>query len=99
MDSILPPRTYHGGTVIFLHGLVCYINISERSSSNLNRFEVITSQGDTAAGWSLNSEDIQSRNPHLKFILPNAPIMPITINGGMKMVQYFAIVYITDCMA
>jgi len=44
--------------------------------------------GDTGAGWSLNCEDMQTRNPHVKFVLPTAPIMPVTINGGMKMTAW-----------
>jgi len=44
--------------------------------------------GDNPAGWSLEMEEIQSRNPHLKFILPCAPIIAVTLNSGMKMTAW-----------
>lgn len=31
--------------------------------------------------------------PHTKFVFPNAPVRPITLNGGMQMTGWYACVY------
>ena len=41
--------------------------------------------GDSGAGWADAAEMWQQSLPHIKFILPHAPVMPITLNGGMPM--------------
>ncbi|EDO18229.1 hypothetical protein Kpol_543p59 [Vanderwaltozyma polyspora DSM 70294] len=49
--------------------------------------------GDTGNGWSFLAEYLQ-RDPafsHTKFVFPNAPVMPITANGGMSMPGWFDI--------
>ena len=39
--------------------------------------------GDTGHGWSsMMSEDLSM--DHVKFICPNAPTMPVTLNMGMR---------------
>jgi len=40
--------------------------------------------GDTAQGWSDAMEGITNRFPHIQSILPTAPSMPITFQGGMR---------------
>ncbi|KDQ13022.1 hypothetical protein BOTBODRAFT_33906 [Botryobasidium botryosum FD-172 SS1] len=45
--------------------------------------------GDTGAGWSQVAEMLGSQLPHIKFILPTAPIRPITVNRGMTMNAWY----------
>eukprot|EP01132_Coremiostelium_polycephalum_P002430 gene2430-3000_t len=53
--------------------------------------------GDTGDGWSDVTEMIQRRGlEHVKFILPNAPIQPVTINNGMSMNSWYDIKSLTD---
>ncbi|KAG0220346.1 hypothetical protein BGX33_000021 [Mortierella sp. NVP41] len=39
--------------------------------------------GDSGAGWAPVGEQLSTYVPHVKFIFPNAPALPITANGGM----------------
>jgi len=41
--------------------------------------------GDSGEGWKSAMEDFQSMTPNVKYILPHAPIQPVSLNGGMKM--------------
>nr|ABI52780.1 lysophospholipase [Argas monolakensis] len=43
--------------------------------------------GDTGLGWSPILEAI--RLPHVKYICPTAPTIPVTLNGGMPMPAWF----------
>jgi len=53
--------------------------------------------GDTGDGWADVMEMIQERgNEHIKFILPNAPIQAVTINGGASMNSWYDIKSLTD---
>lgn len=45
--------------------------------------------GDTGLGWSAGFEEI--RAPHVKYICPNAPVNPVTLNGGFRMPSWFDI--------
>ncbi|KAI8146755.1 Phospholipase/carboxylesterase/thioesterase [Fennellomyces sp. T-0311] len=45
--------------------------------------------GDSGAGWSFLAEELSSMFPHVKWVLPNAPMMPITLNQGMRMPAWF----------
>ncbi|KAL7416031.1 acyl-protein thioesterase 1 [Mrakia frigida] len=48
--------------------------------------------GDSGAGWSQTLHSSLSTSfPSLKILLPNAPSLPLTINGGQKMPQWFDI--------
>ncbi|GAM17609.1 hypothetical protein SAMD00019534_007840, partial [Acytostelium subglobosum LB1] len=47
--------------------------------------------GDTGHGWADVMEMIGEHNQHIKFILPNAPIQPVTINGGYRMNSWYDI--------
>ncbi|KAI1304281.1 hypothetical protein EDD11_005235 [Mortierella claussenii] len=65
----------HTATVIFIHGL-----------------------GDSGAGWQviilLNLGKVGSLGqylPHVKFVFPNAPSMPVTLNNGMNMPSWYDI--------
>lgn len=49
--------------------------------------------GDSGSGWSFLADFLQ-RDPafsHTKFVFPNAPAIPITVNGGMRMPGWFDI--------
>ena len=45
--------------------------------------------GDSGAGWSFLAEQLGSSFPYVKWIFPNAPMVPITINMGMKMPGWY----------
>lgn len=45
--------------------------------------------GDTGHGWGAAFEEI--RMPHVKYIFPNAPTNPVTLNAGYKMPSWFDI--------
>ncbi|CAG8595747.1 5156_t:CDS:2 [Paraglomus brasilianum] len=47
--------------------------------------------GDSGEGWAPAADQIRKAMPHVKFILPNAPVRPITINGGYHMPGWFDI--------
>eukprot|EP00899_Mesostigma_viride_P001624 jgi/Mesvir1/11462/Mv04608-RA.1 len=48
--------------------------------------------GDTGDGWShLQQEFSQPRYSHVKWEFPNAPISPVTCNGGFRMNSWFDI--------
>lgn len=54
--------------------------------------------GDSGAGWSFLPELFASQGvlPEVKWILPNAPNSPVTINGGMKMPSWYDITSLVD---
>uniref|UniRef100_A0A915HN52 palmitoyl-protein hydrolase n=1 Tax=Romanomermis culicivorax TaxID=13658 RepID=A0A915HN52_ROMCU len=45
--------------------------------------------GDTGHGWAPVFQQI--RSPHVKYVLPTAPTMPVTLNMGMHMPSWFDI--------
>ena len=47
--------------------------------------------GDTNMGWLDVAGMWHQSLPHVKFILPNAPTAPVTLNGGMQMPSWFDI--------
>eukprot|EP01111_Echinosteliopsis_oligospora_P019958 TRINITY_DN9921_c0_g1_i1.p1 TRINITY_DN9921_c0_g1~~TRINITY_DN9921_c0_g1_i1.p1 ORF type:complete len:277 (+),score=67.81 TRINITY_DN9921_c0_g1_i1:17-847(+) len=47
--------------------------------------------GDSGAGWADGASMIQQLNPHIKFVLPNAPVRKITLNYGMAMPGWYDI--------
>ncbi|KAM0749745.1 Phospholipase/carboxylesterase [Meredithblackwellia eburnea MCA 4105] len=47
--------------------------------------------GDTAAGWKPVAQALNRRFPQIRWILPTAPIQPVTLNGGYKMTSWFDI--------
>lgn len=48
--------------------------------------------GDTAEGWIDVAAGLLARElPHVKFILPTAPVRPITLNGGYPMPGWYDI--------
>ncbi|TRZ04408.1 hypothetical protein DNTS_023514 [Danionella cerebrum] len=46
--------------------------------------------GDTGHGWAQAMAEI--RTPHVKYICPHAPIMPVTLNMNMAMPSWFDII-------
>ncbi|KAG9290371.1 hypothetical protein G9A89_007102 [Geosiphon pyriformis] len=55
--------------------------------------------GDSGSGWAPVTADIAKANPHIKFILPNAPYRSITVNGGMSMPGWYDIKALSDTTA
>lgn len=47
--------------------------------------------GDSSAGWSDVAQMLSQRPSlsHVRFVLPNAPIQPVTLNMGMPMPSWF----------
>ncbi|CAE6425633.1 unnamed protein product [Rhizoctonia solani] len=45
--------------------------------------------GDTGDGWRPVATMLASQFPYVKWVLPHAPAIPITINGGMEMPGWF----------
>ncbi|KAJ7167663.1 Phospholipase/carboxylesterase/thioesterase [Mycena filopes] len=47
--------------------------------------------GDTGAGWKPVADMFRRDLPHVKWVLPHSPSMPVTANGGMVMPSWFDI--------
>eukprot|EP01061_Rhynchopus_euleeides_P029937 TRINITY_DN4958_c1_g2_i1.p2 TRINITY_DN4958_c1_g2~~TRINITY_DN4958_c1_g2_i1.p2 ORF type:complete len:264 (+),score=93.39 TRINITY_DN4958_c1_g2_i1:63-794(+) len=47
--------------------------------------------GDTGAGWEEPMRVMSSAMPSLKIVLPSAPELPVTLNGGMLMPAWYDI--------
>jgi lysophospholipase-1 len=45
--------------------------------------------GDTNKGWSATMRLLQSRMPHVCFLLPTAPVIPITFADGRKLTAWY----------
>jgi predicted esterase len=52
--------------------------------------------GDSGAGWAPVTEHLRKLLPHVKFVLPNAPVQPVTINFGMSMPAWYDIRSLSD---
>lgn len=46
---------------------------------------ILTGLGDTSDGISDLAERFQRAIPYTKFIVPTAPVIPVTLSGGMPM--------------
>ncbi|KAJ1927906.1 hypothetical protein EC988_010201, partial [Linderina pennispora] len=47
--------------------------------------------GDSGHGWAPVAQILSRTLPHVKFILPNAPESPVTLNFGMSMPSWYDI--------
>ncbi|WFC98014.1 lysophospholipase [Malassezia yamatoensis] len=54
--------------------------------------------GDTASGWTDVARMLGQNQSlqHVRFVLPTAPVQPVTINMGMSMTSWFDIYSLTD---
>ncbi|SJX60160.1 related to lysophospholipase [Sporisorium reilianum f. sp. reilianum] len=54
--------------------------------------------GDSSAGWSDVAQMLSQRPSlsHVRFVLPDAPIQPVTLNMGMPMPSWFDILSLDD---
>lgn len=48
--------------------------------------------GDSGRGWLSAMQQIAGAIPGLQILLPDAPVQPVTINGGMRMPSWYDIV-------
>ncbi|CAH1768487.1 12263_t:CDS:2, partial [Entrophospora sp. SA101] len=66
-------------------------SVIKSANSSLHSATVIFLHGlgDSGHGWEPIAIEIGEKMEHVKFVLPNAPIRPITINAGMKMPGWF----------
>ncbi|KAJ2491710.1 hypothetical protein IWW37_002034 [Coemansia sp. RSA 2050] len=47
--------------------------------------------GDSGNGWEPVARMLAHKQPHVKFILPNAPEQPVSLNGGYRMPSWYDI--------
>ncbi|KAJ1851030.1 hypothetical protein LPJ73_003188 [Coemansia sp. RSA 2703] len=47
--------------------------------------------GDSGYGWKPVAEVLSRQLPHVKFVLPNAPEQPVTLNAGFRMPSWYDI--------
>eukprot|EP00439_Symbiodinium_sp_Y106_P001958 s1082_g1.t1 len=47
--------------------------------------------GDTAHGWTWGASLLLNSLPNTRFVLPTAPVQPVTLNGGMAMPSWYDI--------
>eukprot|EP01065_Artemidia_motanka_P017405 TRINITY_DN20867_c0_g1_i1.p2 TRINITY_DN20867_c0_g1~~TRINITY_DN20867_c0_g1_i1.p2 ORF type:complete len:265 (+),score=85.21 TRINITY_DN20867_c0_g1_i1:77-871(+) len=47
--------------------------------------------GDTGHGWEQPARMLSRVMPHVRFVLPSAPVQPVTLNGGMPMPSWYDI--------
>ncbi|CAE8653637.1 unnamed protein product [Polarella glacialis] len=52
--------------------------------------------GDTPSGWLWQCQDLSQQLPWARFILPPAPIRPVSLNGGMPMPAWYDIHGLAD---
>ena len=52
--------------------------------------------GDSANGWLDEGVKFWYQMPHCKLVLPDAPIAPVTLNGGWKMPSWYDLVGLDD---
>ena len=52
--------------------------------------------GDSNRGWLDVAGMMHQQMPHVKFVLPNAPTSPVTLNGGMAMPSWYDITSLDD---
>jgi len=52
--------------------------------------------GDTSLGWRDQAEEWATRLPHVKFVLPSAPVQRVTMNGGMSMPSWYDIIGLSE---
>ena len=52
--------------------------------------------GDTNRGWLDVALHLHQALPHIKFVLPNAPTSPVTLNMGMAMPSWYDITSLSD---
>ena len=86
-DDIVIPRATgvtNPATIIFLHGLVVF----DKNRAN--------DQGDTGYGWADVISDIRKKYPYIKGVVPTAPVIPVTLNRGMKMTAWHDIADLND---
>ncbi|KAF9198030.1 hypothetical protein BGZ49_001287 [Haplosporangium sp. Z 27] len=65
--------------------------IQNASSKHSATVIFIHGLGDSGHGWAPVGEELGRYLPHVKFIFPNAPIMPVTLNHGMQMPSWYDI--------
>ena len=52
--------------------------------------------GDSGFGWKPVGEMLQDAFPHVKWVFPHAPEIPVTLNGGMKMPAWYDLISLED---
>lgn len=54
-----------------------------RSGKHTATVIILHGLGDSARGWQTGAELFAARMPHVKFVVPTAPTIPITLQGGL----------------
>ncbi|CAE7180444.1 Lypla1, partial [Symbiodinium pilosum] len=52
--------------------------------------------GDTAHGWAGGASVLLNMLPNTRFVLPTAPVQPVTLNGGLPMPSWYDIAGLED---
>ncbi|KAJ2801956.1 hypothetical protein H4R21_002605 [Coemansia helicoidea] len=47
--------------------------------------------GDSGHGWEPVAQILSRTLPHVKFVLPHAPVQPVSLNGGFRMPSWYDI--------
>ncbi|CAG8536790.1 2920_t:CDS:2 [Funneliformis caledonium] len=63
---------------------------------NARKLHTATGLGDNGNGWAPETGKMGKALEHVKFILPNAPVQPVTINSGMEMPSWYDIYALGD---
>jgi phospholipase/carboxylesterase len=69
------------------------VRVSSRTSVPTAAVIVFHGLGDTGQGWKFLADIAQRSSDynHIRFVFPNAPVIPITANGGQRMPGWFDI--------
>ena len=70
------PRVERDGTTIIFH---------PEEGTHSASVVLMHGLGDSADGWEDVASMFSRNMPHIKFILPTAPTVPVTMNGKMKL--------------
>ena len=69
------------------------ITVSPKDEAAQSALVVIShGLGDSAEGFADVAEMLATQMPYCKFILPTAPVQPVTLNGGMRMNSWYDII-------
>ncbi|CAI2164611.1 1703_t:CDS:2 [Funneliformis geosporum] len=63
---------------------------------NARKLHTATGLGDSGYGWAPETKKMGDTLEHVKFVLPNAPVQPVTINFAMEMPSWYDIYTLGD---
>ena len=81
--TVYPIDGKHSASMILMHGLGDSAEVWAITIIIINIIVIINIINNQ--GWRDTAEEIVTRFPHIKIILPTAPIIPVTLNMGARM--------------